>query len=311
MLVAVTGAFGYSGRAIAERLLARGERVRTLTNSPQRPHDFGDRIDVCPLAFDDPPRLARSLAGSDVLVNTYWVRFNHRLFTFDQAVANTRTLFAAAKAAGVRRIVHTSILKPEQGRGLAYYDGKLRLERDLESTGLPHAILRPGVLFGRGDILVNNIAWLLRHLPLFGLFGDGRYALAPLHVDDFAAIALRAIDAQPGLPRVIDCHGPESFPYRDLVRQIAAIIGVRRPIVRVPPWLGHIVGRLLNPLLKDVVITREEIDGLMRGLLASDQPSLGTTRLTDWANAHRDALGRRYAGEVGRRVRRSVAYEQV
>lgn len=309
--IAVTGAFGYSGKAITERLLARGDQVRTLTNSPNRPHDFGDRIEVHPLAFDEPAMLRSAMEGCDVLVNTYWVRFNHRLFTFDQAVRNTQALFRAAREAGIRRIVHTSILKPEEGRGLAYYDGKLKLEHDLEATGLDHAILRPGVLFGRGDILVNNIAWVLRHVPVFGAFGDGRYSLAPLHVDDFATIAIRAIDAEPGLDRIIDCHGPEKFEYRELVRKIAEIIGISRPIIGVHPGVGYAVSKVLNPFLRDVIITREEIDGLMRGLLWSAQPSLGATRLTEWTREHRESLGRRYASEVARRVKRTVAYEKV
>jgi NADH dehydrogenase len=309
--IAVTGAFGYSGKAIAERLIARGDRVRTLTNSPNRPHAFGNAIEVHPLAFNDPARLRDALRGCDALINTYWVRFNHTLFTFDEAVRNTEALFAAAKDVGVSRIVHTSILKPDEGRGLAYYDGKARLERSLEATGVAHAILRPGVLFGRGDILVNNIAWVLRHLPLFGVFGDGRYRLAPLHVEDFAAIAVRALDADPMLERVIDCHGPEVFEYRELVRAIGEIIGVRRVIVRVPPGVGYLVSRAINPLVHDVIITREEIEGLMRGLLWSEKASLGTTKLTAWTREHRETLGRRYASEVARRVKRTVEYEKV
>lgn len=311
MNVAVTGAFGYSGKAITELLLARGKRVRTLTNSPKRPHDFGDRVTVHSLNFDDPSLLTQALRGCDVLVNTYWVRFKHRHFSFDQAVRNSQQLFVAAKEAGVHRVVHVSILKPEEGQGLAYYDGKLQLERDLKATGLEHVILRPGVLFGRGDILVNNIAWVLRHLPIFGIFGDGSYELAPLHVEDFAAIAIRAIDGEPGLERTVDCHGPERFAYRDLVRQMATIINVRRPVLGVSPQLGYLVSRLLNPIVKDVIITREEINGLMRGLLWSSKPSLGTTSLTQWAEAHRDALGRRYASEVGRRVNRSRSYHEI
>lgn len=317
MQIAVTGAFGYSGKAITELLLARGDQVRTLTNSPKREHSFGSKVEVHPLAFEDDTALERSLAGCEILVNTYWVRFNHRLFTFEQAVRNTQRLFAAAKRAGVRRIVHTSILKPDDGRGLAYYDGKMQLERDLEGTGLPHAIVRPGVLFGRGDILVNNIAWVFRHMPVFGIFGDGRYELAPLHVEDFARIVVRAIDADAGLAihgdggRVIDCHGPQRFMYRDLVKQVGEIIGIRRPMMRVSPGVGYAVSKVLNPFVKDVIITREEIDGLMRGLLWSAKPSLGTIQLTKWAREHAANLGTKYASEVQRRVVRDVAYEKI
>jgi NADH dehydrogenase len=305
----VTGALGYTGKAIAERLLARGLRVRTLTNSSGRPNPFGDRLEIRPLTFDDPDALASSLEGARVLYNTYWVRFNHRLFTFAQAVANTKRLFEAARRAGVARIVHVSILHADEADDLGYYRGKHELEDALRATGLPHAILRPGVLFGRGDILVNNISWVLRRLPFFGLFGDGAYRLRPLHVDDMADLAVAQGVATGNT--VTDAVGPEGFSYRELVGTIAGIIGVHRPIVPVPPLLGLAVSKLINPFVGDVIITREEIAGLMRGLLDSTQPAAGTTRLTEWAAAHREALGTRYASEVVRRVKRTVAYEQV
>ena len=306
----VTGAFGYTGRSLAEQLLRSGVKVRTLTNSPGRPHAFGSAIDVHPLAFDRPDALAQSLEGCNVLYNTYWVRFNHRLFTFERAVANTKVLFDAAKRAGVKRVVHVSILHARDADDLGYYRGKHELELALEGTGLSHAIIRPGVLFGRFDVLVNNIAWVLRHLPLFGVFGDGRYALRPMHVDDMAGLMIR----QGALPTntISDAVGPERFEYRQLVEMIGRIIGVRRAVVGVPWWAGLAVSKLLNPLVKDVIITREEIDGLVRSLLDSsaDAP-VGAVRLSDWAREHAGELGTRYASEVGRRVQRRVAYEQV
>ncbi len=305
----VTGALGYTGRALTERLLARAIRVRTLTNSPNRPHPFGDRLEIRPYAWDDPAALERALRGADVLHNTYWVRFDHRLFTFAQAVANTRLLFEAARRAGVARIVHVSILHADQADDLGYYHGKHQLEDALRATGIPHAIVRPGVLFGRLDILVNNIAWVVRRLPCFGVFGDGRYRLRPLHVDDMAALMVDHADRSGNT--MVDAVGPEAFAYRELVASLARIIGVRRRIVSVPPGLGLAVARLLNPLVGDVIITREEIKGLMRGLLDSDAPAAGPTRLTDWARAHRDELGVRYASEVGRRVQPAAAYADV
>ncbi|MBM4109705.1 MAG: NAD-dependent epimerase/dehydratase family protein [Phycisphaerae bacterium] len=305
----VTGALGYTGRSLTERLLAAGARVRTLTNSPNRPNPFGPALDIHPLAFDDEGALARSLEGAAVLHNTYWVRFNHRLFTFDQAVRNTRRLFDAAKRAGVGRIVHVSILHADKADDLAYYRGKHQLEDALADLALPHAIIRPGVLFGRGDILVNNIAWALRRLPVFGLFGDGRYRLRPLHVDDMAALMLDHASRQ-GNTRA-DAVGPEAFEYRDLVRTIAATIALRRPTLRLPPRLAHAFTKPLDPILGDVVLTWEEVLGLMRGLLDSDAPAAGPTRLTDWARAHQDTLGRRYASEIARRVQRAVDYQQI
>jgi uncharacterized protein YbjT (DUF2867 family) len=305
-LQVVTGAFGYSGRSIAERLLHAGHRVRTLTNSPDRPHPFGSAVEVHPLSFADPARLADSLRGAQALYNTYWVRFNHATFRYSQAVENTRALFSAARRAGVPRIVHVSITNPAEDSPLEYFRGKAVLERELRESGLSYAILRPAVFFGGEDILINNIAWALRHLPIFGVFGSGDYRLQPIHVHDFADLALAAGAEQ--ADRVIDAIGPETHTYRGLVAELASIIGVRRPIVSVPPSVGHAAGWLLGRLLGDVLITRDEIDGLMRGLLATDSPPVGRTKLTDWARANAATLGVRYATELGRRRDRAAAY---
>ncbi len=295
----VTGAFGYSGRYIARRLLAAGVRVRTLTNSPQQANPFGPRVEAHPFHFDQPDQLTASLRGAAVLYNTYWVRFNHALFDHASAVENTLRLFAAAKEASVRRVVHVSITNPSEDSPLTYFAGKARLERALVESGLSYAILRPAVLFGKEDILINNIAWMLRRFPVFGVFGDGEYRLQPIYVDDLAALAVEQGAGTEN--RNIDAIGPETFTYRELVERLGAIIGCRRPVVSVPPLVGCVLGKVVGWLVGDVVITREEIEGLMGDLLCTDSPPAGSTRLTDWAIEHADELGRRYAGELARR----------
>ena len=304
----VTGALGYSGKYIAARLLEAGHRVRTLTNSTHRANPFEGRVDVHPFNFDDPDRLAASLEGTRVLYNTYWIRFNYGrgAFTHGTAVANTLKLFGAARRAGVARIVHTSITNPSINSPLEYFRGKAQLERALVESGLSHAILRPAVLFGQEDILVNNIAWVLRRLPVFGVFGDGQYRLQPIHVDDLARLAV-TMGGSTG-NAIVDAIGPETFTYRRLVTTIAAAIGVRRPIVSVPPCVGYWVGRTVGMLVRDVTITREEIRGLMADLLCTNSPPAGTTKLTEWAREHAATLGVRYASELARRRNRERAY---
>ena len=296
---AVTGAFGYSGRYIAQRLLATGVPVRTLTNSPRLHGPCDARIEVWPLRFDDMDALTQSLSGVEILYNTYWVRFNHRQFLHATAVENTLRLFAAARRAGVRRVVQVSITNPSEQSPLEYFRGKAVLERALRESGLSYAILRPAVLFGGADILLNNIAWMLRRFPVFGVFGDGSYRLAPIHVDDLALAAV--VQGARGENTVLDAVGPESFSYRELVRVIGQAIGFPRPIVSIPPWLGYAVGKLVGLALRDVVVTREEIEGLMAGLLHVDSTPLGTTSFRECARAHRDTLGRHYASELARR----------
>ena len=306
-LHAVTGAFGYSGKYIAMRLLDRGDDVITLTNSPGRENPFGGRVRPFPFSFDKPEELAQSLQGVSVLYNTYWVRFNHKMFKHADAVRNTMILFEAAKAAQVERIVHVSITNPSEESPLEYFSGKARLERALRETGISHAVLRPTVLFGKEDILINNIAWVLRHLPVFGVFGSGEYRLQPIYVDDLASLAVEQGSRRDTV--IVDAIGPETFTYRELVKTIGRIIGKKRPVISVPPSVGLIVGWILGKCVGDVMITREEIKGLMADLLAVDAPPAGETKLTDWVRSHADQLGRHYTSELARRKDRTKEYQ--
>jgi uncharacterized protein YbjT (DUF2867 family) len=306
-LHAVTGAFGYSGKYVAQKLLARGHSVITLTNSTDRANEFAGQIEAFPFNFDKPDELARSLQNVDVLTNTYWVRFNHRLFQHADAVKNTIALFEAAHRAGVKRIVHISITNASESSPLEYFSGKARLERALIETGTSYAILRPTVIFGKEDILINNIAWMLRRFPVFGVFGDGRYRLQPIYVEDVAELAIEYGQRQDNV--IIDAIGPETFTYRELVETIGRLIGARRPLVSMPPLLGYWIGQIIGRLMGDVLITRPEIEGLMANLLYVNSPPAGKTRLTDWIERHSDTLGKHYTSELARRRDRHTEYQ--
>ena len=303
---AVTGAFGYSGKYIARRLLDQGHEVITLTNSPNRPNPFEGRVKAYPFDFDEPARLRKTLQGVSVLYNTYWIRFSRKGCTFADAVRNSVRLFEAAREAGVERIVHISITNPSKDSPLAYFRGKAEVEQALAASGISHAILRPAILFGGGDLLINNIAWAVRHTPIIATFGWGDYRLQPIHVDDLAALAV-----EQGAGRengIIHAIGPETFNYRKLVHTVAKALGKRRLVLPMPAALGLLGAWVLGKCLGDVVATRDEIRGLMAGLLCVEAPPTGTTRLSAWIGAHAESLGRRYAREPVRRTNRDQEY---
>ncbi len=293
----VTGAFGYIGRYVTKHLLEQGEQVRSITTHPNKPNPFGHAVEAFSYDFDRPEDLVQHLRGASTLYNTYYVRFPHAGATFQQAVANTRVLFECAKRAGVRRIVHISVTHAPDS-SLPYYVGKAEQERELARCGVPYSIVRPTLVFGHGDILVNNIAWLIRKFPVFPIFGSGRYRVQPVYAEDLAAIA--AESAQGTECRMLDAIGPEDWTFRDFVRFIASQIKPSERFVTVPPWAGIALGRLIGLAVRDVILTQDELQGLMDNLLTSDQSPNAPTRFSEWLTANRDLVGTGYSSELAR-----------
>lgn len=293
----VTGAFGYIGRYIAQHLLNQGESVRTITTHPNKPNPFGRAVEAFPFGFDRPDDLVDHLRGASTLYNTYWVRFEHGGATFQQAVANTRVLFESAKRAGIERIVHISVTHATDSQ-LPYYVGKTQQERELVRCGVPYSIVRPTLVFGLGDILVNNIAWLIRRFPVFPIFGSGRYRVQPIYAEDLAAIAVESAKGDPCL--TLDAIGPEDWSFRDFVHLIASQIKPKERFITVPPWAGIALGRLIGLAVRDVILTWDELQGLMDNLLTSSASPNGPTRFSEWLAAHREQVGAAYSSELAR-----------
>jgi uncharacterized protein YbjT (DUF2867 family) len=303
--IVITGAFSYTGKYATRLLLSHGYKIRTLTYHPERANPFGDKVRVFPYTFSDPERLKQTLVGASTLINTYWVRFPRGGATFEAAVQNTRTLVSAAKQAGIRRIVHVSIANPSLESNLGYYRGKAQLEQAVAESGLAYVILRPTVIFGLEDILINNIAWFVRHFPAFAIPGDGRYRIRPIFVEDMARLMADAVEGEGNAVR--DAVGPETYTFEELVKKIAAQLRRHIRPLHVPMPAAYVATRLAGWLVGDVVLTWEEYKGLMGGLLAPEGPPTGETRLSEWLAANRQHIGRKYASEVARHYARTPA----
>jgi NADH dehydrogenase len=296
-LDAVTGAFSYSGRAIAAALIDSGRHVRTLTGHPNRATSASP-IEVRPLDFDDQIGLVASLDGVTTLYNTYWVRFARQRIDHELAVENSRTLFQAARRAGVERIIHVSITHPSVDSPLPYFRGKALVERALAETGVSYAVLRPAILFGGDGVLLNNIAWLLRHLPVFAIGGRGDYRIRGIHVDDLARLCL-----EKGAQRfdsVSDAVGPERPTFVELVNSIKDVVESRSLLVHVPGAVLPILSRTVGAVLGDVLLTRDEYRAMADGLADTEGPATGATALSDWLIEQAPVLGRNYANELKR-----------
>jgi NADH dehydrogenase len=297
---AVTGAFSFTGRAIAQQLLAEGRDVVTLVRRPP-PADADPRIRTVPFGFDDPAALAASFAGVDTFYNTYWIRFERGEMTFDRVIRNTQTLLAAASTAGVRRVVHVSVVNAGPNAPTKYFVAKARLDDVVRASGLSHAIVRPTLTYGPGDILVNNLSWVLRRMPAFAIAGDGEYRLQPVHVEDVARIAVAAGRESGDLD--VDAAGPDILTFNRFVRLLADAVNSGTWLFHAPRAISHLGAWALGTLVRDVMLTGDEITELTASLLVSARPPAGRIGLPAWASAHADELGRRYHSELDRHYR--------
>ena len=297
----VTGALGYTGQYIAKLLLSEGHEVRTVTSHPEKLNPFGPQVRLAPFDFDFPERLAEHLRGATTLYNTYWIRFSHGKVTFDHAIDNTMALLRAAETAGITRIVHVSITNASRESPFPYFRSKAIVEQAVIESALSHAIIRPTLIFGREDILINNIAWLLRRFPVFAVPGSGDYLVQPVYVGDLARLAVDAGRRQENL--VFDAVGPEVFTFDQLVRLVANSVNSRSRIVHLSPKLAFLASKLLGLLVSDRLLTRDEVGGLLYNLLMSSDPPTASTRLSDWLFENAGHLGKHYASELSRHYR--------
>ena len=296
----VTGGFSYSGAAIARELRAAGHRVRTLTGHPGRAPADTD-VEVRPLDFADPAGLTESLRGANTLYNTYWVRFARGRVDHEAAVANSRVLFEAAARAGIQRVVHISITNPSLDSPYPYFRGKAQVEQSLAGTGVPCAIARPAILFGGDGVLINNIAWLLRRVPVFAVGGRGDYRVRGIHVDDLARLCVKLGGDRETV--TVDAVGPQSLTFRELVDAVRAAVGSRALVVNVPGPVVLALSRALGTALRDTLLTADEYQAMADGLADSAAPATGDTVFTEWVAKHGAELGRNYANELDRHFR--------
>ena len=305
--VAITGAWSYSGRHVARRLLDRGDTVLSLTNHPAPdPHLFQGQVKAVPFDFT-PGRLAAHLAEIDVLACAYWTRHNrppvgHRgpWMSHAEATQRSQALIREAKTAGVRRLVWTSIANPGLDADLPYYQGKARVEAAVRSSGLSYGILRPACFFGPGGILLENVAWAVRRLPVFPLpAAAAPFHVRPIHVEDYADLVAEAVHSQETFVR--DAAGPDRVEFAALVRHLSAVMGSRTRLVSLPLPVCHLLYAAASRVMGETILTLDELKGLSRNRLDSREDPAGSISLLAYVAANAGTLGRRFLREPRRR----------
>lgn len=296
----VTGGLSYTGKYIVQELLRRGKKVKILTGHPNRENPFGNKVEVLPFRFDDYDAMVKSFEGVETFYNTYWIRFSKGKLTFEKAVEHIEVLVRAAKQAGVKRIIHLSVINADADSSLPYFKGKNEVEKLIMNSGISYTILRPTLIFGgvHEEILINNITWMLKHFPLFVIPGSGEYKVQPVFVEDIAKFAVDSADQKKNI--FTDMAGPEIYTYNELIRFIAQQSKSRALIVHLPRSLTLFFSWLIGLMTRDVVLTNDEAKALMESLLVSHDSPTAATKFGNHLQMHHNEIGMRYANELAR-----------
>lgn len=295
----VAGGTGFTGTYVVRNLLSNGEnKISVLSSHPRRSHEFAQGIEVNPYNFGQYDEMVKNFRDADCFINTYWVRLNFRNSSFREAVRNSQKLVDACKESGVKRIVHISVANPSHDYAYEYYRGKMEVEDYIRKSGISYAILRPTLLFGDEEILVNNITWLIRKYGFFFIFGDGKYKVTPVFVNDVAREVVRQSQLEENVTE--DVVGPESYAFEEIVKLIARETGNKLRIYHLSTFFMSPVCGLLSLLRHDTVVTPEELRVVIDNKLYSGSEPLGMTKFSTWVKENSEKFGKEYHSEVER-----------
>jgi uncharacterized protein YbjT (DUF2867 family) len=255
---AITGGTGFVGRHLAARL----DPDETVIVSRRT----GTEI-------DDVDALARAFADCDVVVHCAGINREIGDQTYDRVhVRGTEAVVEAARRAGVAKIVLLSFLRARPDCGSAYHESKWRAEELVRASGLDHTILKAGMIYGRGDHLLDHLSHTVQTVPLFASVGFREKPIAPIPIDELTAILLAAIEGR--MPRqTVAVTGGETLLLSDAVRRVARVIG--RPVVvfPAPVWFHRVLAQVTEWSMRVPLVAKAQVRMLAEGVVEVAPPA--------------------------------------
>lgn len=280
----VFGGTGFLGRCVVQRLLERDFSVRVASRHPERtaalfpgvqPGIESIRADI-----NDDRSVLAAVAGVEGVVNavSLYLESGHRTFHSVHVTGAARVARLALEA-GVKRLIHVSGIGSDAGSISPYIRSRGEGEKIVREAFPAATLVRPSVMFGRGDAFVAPLTNMLRYLPLFPLFGHGQTQLQPAHVEDVAEAIARTIEiAEPRMS--YELGGPRIYTYRALLEMLARHLGREPILVPIPFGLWHALASIAERLPQPP-ITRNQVD-LMQidSVVSPDAPGFGDLRIS-------------------------------
>ena len=278
MRIAVTGGTGFVGGRLASRLAASGHEVIVVSRRTGQSLRSGD------------PGLARAFAGCDAVVHCAGINRELGDQTYQAVhVAGTAAVVAAARQAGVQRLVMLSFLRARPDGPTAYHRSKWAAEELVRASGLTYTILKTGVIHGRGDHMLDHLSRAFHSFPLFGLVGWQDRTVRPVAVEDVARILEAAALGDPRLAdTTIAVLGPETLGLGDAVRRVARLTGRRPAFVHLPIWVHLVIARLAEGTMRVPLVSRAQVhilaEGIVEPLPFADAPPADLTPMTPFSD---------------------------
>jgi len=275
MKVFLTGASGFVGRHMLQRLLEEGHSVRALVRDPDKARELAQSsVELVSGDVANGAGLEQGMRGCDAAIHLVGIIVEKGTNTFERVHhLGTRNVVDAAKGAGIRRFVQMSALGARADSIAAYQTTKWRGEEEVRKSGIPFCILRPSLIFGPGDGFVTQMMETMRSAPLFRpVPGSGAPKFRPIFIGDVTACFARGLTAEAATNQTIELGGADELTLNEVLAEIARCAGVRKPAVHVPMPLMFAGAFLLQSILKSPPVTVDQLRMLREGSTCDIEP---------------------------------------
>lgn len=268
MKIAITGGTGFVGRNIARRLVRAGHEVVLIARGEDRTEPSAARLGRhVRIGLDDPGALAEAFAGCDAVAHCAGINREIGAQTYERVhVAGTRNVVEAAKRAGVKKIMLMSFLRARPNCGSAYHESKFAAEEIVRGSGLDYTILKCGVIYGRGDHMLDHLSHAFFTFPVFLFVGFEDKPIRPNAVEDVARIAEASLVGGAVTRETVAVVGPEELTLREAVKRVAHIVGKKPLMFPAPVWFHYILGWFVERLMRVPLVSTAQVRMLAEGL---------------------------------------------
>ena len=260
MKTAVTGATGFVGRHLVDRLAGAGHEVTALVHRRSAAGMFEDAVTTAVGSVEEPGSLQDAFRGIQVVYHLVGIIAETRTKTFrSTVVGGTENVCAACEASGVKRIVYLSAMGTTSRARSKYHRSKYRAEQIVKSSSMDYLIVRSSIVYGPGDGFVSMLSNMIRNFPVVPVLGSGRYEFQPIFIDDLTAVLLRGLEGSESSRQTVDVGGPEALSYQKILDAIEGAVGRERPRLHIPFSLVKPMAGVLEMFLKPAPLTRDQI----------------------------------------------------